>query len=250
MKPWTEAEILALKQRFPVEPVDVLAESLNRAPHSVRCKANQMGIRKTQHRNKNHPRAHQWTDADDAELRRLWLDVRDRVKGHTAVWAARQIGVTVQQAIGRASVLGLRKGRLKEPCWSDEELDLLSQWLHLPPPAIRHRLQRRGFHRTESAIVVQRWRKLGGLAMATGGYSATQLGELLGTNARTISRWIEKKWLPATPRGNTTNAFGGPGDRWIITPADVRKFIINHPIYINNQVNIMWLIELLAGKPA
>ena len=86
--------------------------------------------------------------------------------------------------------------------------------------------------------------------MATGSYSATQLAKLLGTCPRPVLGWIEKKWLDATPRGNTTNTFGGPGDRWMITPAAVRRFIIRNPIHVTSRVNLVWLIELLSGKTA
>ncbi len=248
IKPWTEPELTVLKQYYIAEPTAALASRLNRSVRCVRSKANLLGVRKAPDKNQTHPRAHRWTEAEDELLRKLWLDVGNRVKGHTSRWAAHKLGVTVQQARNRAAVLGLRRCRIKEAYWSDAELELLDQWLHLSPPLIRARLKKKGFHRTESAIVVQRWRRFGGLAMATGGYSATQLAELLGTSPRPILGWIEKKWLAATPRGDTLNETGGPGDRWIITPSAVRKFIVENPIQVTSRVNLVWMIDLLAGK--
>ncbi len=248
MIPWTEKELTVLKQCYAAEPTAALASRLNRSVQCVRSKANLLGVRKAPDKNQMHPRAHRWTEAEDELLRKLWLDVGNRVKGHTSGWAARKLGVTKQQVRNRAAILGLRRLRIKEACWSDAELELLGNWLHLSPPLIRQRLKRKGFSRTESAIVVQRWRRFGGLALATGGYSATQLAELLGTSPRPILGWIEKKWLIATPRGDTLNATGGPGDRWIITPSAVRKFIVENPIQVTSRVNLVWMIDLLAGK--
>lgn len=248
MKPWTESELTALKHCYVTVPTAELASRLGHSAHCIRSKANLLGLRKAPEKNQKHPRAHQWTEAEDEALRRMWLDVGARISGHNAAWAARQLGVTVAQARTRAAVLGLRRCRLKEACWSDAELELLDQWLHLPPPLIRQRLQRKGFRRTESAIVVQRYRRFGGLAMATGGYSATQLATMLGTSTRPVLGWIEKRWLAATPRGVTLNETGGPGDRWTITPAAIRRFIVDNPIHITSRVNLVWLIDLLGGK--
>lgn len=248
MKPWTEAELIALKQSYPAESIDTLVALFNRPVRAIRNKAYLLGITKTPDRNKNHPKVHRWTEAEDAIVRRWWPDVSARVKGRNSAWLAQKLGLSQAQVRQRASILGLRRLRIKEPVWSDQELELLDQWLHLPPHLIRARLNRRGFHRTEAAICVQRTRRFGGIAMATGGYSATQVARLLGVTPKPVLGWIKQGLLSATPRGISQNESEGPGDRWTITPSALRVFIIDNPIYVTNQVNLIWLIELISRK--
>jgi len=211
-----------------------------------------MGVRKqeaatiTKYRN---PKAHCWTEREDAEIKKWWPVITHREqRGKNSAWLAQQLGVSREQVRDRAAALGMRPFRQKEPPWTDEELDLLDQFLHLTPKNIRHRLARRGYHRTEAAITVQRFRKLGGLMNATGGYSANQLASFLGITTTPVIGWIKKGWLKATPRGDSIADHGGPGDRWNITPKAIRAFIFDHATLINpRNINFVWLIDLLRG---
>jgi hypothetical protein len=72
---------------------------------------------------------------------------------------------------------------------------------------------------------------------------------MMGVSTPVVLRWIDKKWLLATPRGESVNASGGPGDRWIITPASVRKFIGDNAALISSvKVNFVWLVDLLLNR--
>ena len=173
MKIWTEPELYAMKQRYPIESTAVLAVDFGTDAGAVRHKAFTMGLKKVEaqdgqkYRNR---KARNWTESEDDLIREWWPVISNREqRGKNSDWLARKLGVSPVQVRSRASALGMRVLRQKEPPWSDEEIELLDQWLHLTPVNIRTRLARRGFHRSEAAITVQRFRKLGGLANATGG---------------------------------------------------------------------------------
>lgn len=253
MKIWTHVEMDALRQRYPVEATSVLAEEFEVTPRQVAMKAFALGVLKpfdpSKPRRGANTMAHSWTADEDAQIRRWWPEIVRRT-GKNATWLATQLGVSRMQVRHRAMVLGLSQCRQKETRWSERELELLDRWLHLHPEAIAKRLQRLGFPRSAGAIAVQRLRRYGGLAMATGGYSANQLAALLGVTVTPVLGWIHKGWLKATPRGETRAANGGPGDRWTITPDDVRRFVINNASMIGPQPNLVWLIDLLTNAQA
>jgi len=249
MKIWTADEIETLKARYPHEPNAALARALGVTERMVRGKAHRLALAKTTRpgapaRGINQ-RAHVWTEEQDAHLRRWWPEVNARVPGRTAAWLAATLGVSRASVQFRASVLGLRTRRFKEQLWSDDELELLDQWLHLPPPTIRKRLAARGFKRTEAAILCQRQRRFGGLQRATGAYSAHQLAEMMGVAPSVVQRWIHKGWLKAAIRGDAKNAAGGPADRWMITPRAVKSFLLDNPTLIQPRgINFVWLMDL------
>lgn len=252
MKIWTLPEIEALRQRYPVDSTAVLAVDFGVTPKQVRCKAFTMGLKKQyaidalKYRNR---KARDWTDAEDAEVRKWWPIIRCREQeGKNAEWLANKLGVSLVQVRTRAAALGLRTLRQKEHPWSENELELLDQNVHLTPREVRHRLARAGYQRSEAAITVQRYRVLGGLANATTGYSAHQLADFLGISATPVIGWIKKGWLKATPRGDSVADHGGPGDRWNITPKAVRDFLFENAALINPRgINFVWLMDLLRG---
>lgn len=250
MKIWTMEELTALKERYPVEPNSELAKEFQVAVKQLRGKAHHIGLTKAGPVKRNHI-AKVWTEAEDEELRKGWADVTRRVKGHNADWLAHKLRVSTPQLRHRASVLNLRQCQQKTALWSDEEIELLDRYLHQTPRRIRYHLERKGFHRTESAIIVQRYRKLGGLALASGSYSCTQLAECLGVSPTKVMRWIRLEWLKATPRGDSLNQWGGPGDRWMISPKAVRTFITDHPELIAPfSGSLVWLVDLLTNRKA
>lgn len=255
MKIWTESEIALLRERYPIDATHHLATALNATPEQVRVKAHALGVLKSLSRQGptvgRNSRAKNWTEAEDDLIRRWWPVIASRREpGKNSEWLARQlVQTTVQQVRHRASVLGLRRMRTKEPPWSDAEIELLDQWLHLPLHSIRDRLKRRGYRRSEGAIAVQRYRRFGGMLQATGAYSAHQLAQLLGVSAIPVNGWIRKGWLKATPRGDTVAEHGGPGDRWLITPKAVREFLFDNAALINPRgINFIWLMDLLRNE--
>lgn len=235
-----------------MESTAVLAAEFGVEPRQLRLKALCIGVHKLEgceagkYRNR---RARDWTEQEDAIIREWWPVIRHREqRGKNSAWLAQRLGVSVVQVRTRASTLGLRKLRQKKPPWSDDELEVLDTYLHLPPKEIRRQLAKRGHRRSEAAITVQRYRVLGGLANATGGYSAHQLAGFLGVTTAPVIGWIKKGWLKATPRGDTIAEHGGPGDRWVITPKAVRDFLFENAALINARgIDFVWLMDLLRG---
>lgn len=144
--------------------------------------------------------------------------------------------------------MGLRRLRLHEPCWTETENELLMDMAHLSTNWIQEKLKKKGFHRTETAITVQR-KRLGALVHGNSeAYSAHALANLLGVSPTPVKRWIRLGWLKATPRTESRNDSGGPGDRWLIFPRHVREFILKYTAHVDpSGADKFWLVDLLAG---
>ena len=192
-----------------------------------------------------------WTELEDAEIRRWWPIIRRHEKGKTALWLAEKLNVSVCQVRGRAAKLGLRRGNKKGKPWSERELDILDKNAMLSLKTIAVKLRRAGFDRTETGIAVMRSRRNIRVSDNIDAYSANGLSQLLGVSNTVVMKWIRKGWLKATPRGESENAFGGPGDRYLIFPHHVREFIIDHAVLIDlNHADTVWLVDLLTNTLA
>jgi hypothetical protein len=126
---------------------------------------------------------------------------------------------------------------------------MLMEYAHLSTPALRARFKRAGFIRTEGALLSRRSRIAGPLWDSTGAYSAQGLARLMGCSHTAVSGWIRRGWLKATPRTDAVDTrTGGPADRWLIYPRDVRVLICQYTAHINiNRADKFWLVDLLAG---
>ncbi|MDR5761937.1 hypothetical protein [Caballeronia sp. LZ035] len=115
-KLWTTVEVAALREAWPTDaPMESMAARFGRSNEAVRSKARelQLGLRP----DANRP----WTEADDAELRRLWAE-----KGSLKSHLHRLPGRSWRAALERAKRLGLtaRGGNLKNVSfsWVDVEV--------------------------------------------------------------------------------------------------------------------------------
>lgn len=246
MKIYTAEEVAAIRARYPAEGAQKLAQEMGRPPSSIISKAFSMGISHQPARRNS--LASKWTEAMDQILRREWPLLFRRRHGKNVAQLAKRLGLTKNQVSYRAAHLGLRRARVKEPVWSEEEVEILNQYHHLTPRIIGKRLRIAGYSRTDSAITIQRNRRLLAVNDGVNAYSAQGLSRLLGIETNTILRWIHRGMLKATPRGDSLNESGGPGDRWIITPKNTRAFIIANVALIDLALaDRFWLIDLLAG---
>ncbi len=251
MKPYTESEIQLIKDRYIADGARKIAEQIGRGVRNVRSKAWQMGIRKADKcANKL---AHCWTGEEDARLRRDWpLIVSRREPGKNATWLAKQMRLSVQQLRSRAATLGLRKTRIKDACWSEDEVELLHSLSHLSTPSVVRHFRKAGFTRSPGAIGVQRSRRDALVCNSSEAYSAHSLSRLMGVSSPLVLRWISRGWLKADPRTPALDCnHGGVGDRWLINPADVREFIYRHISHIDiTTVDKFWFVDLLYAEKA
>lgn len=246
MRCYTAEEIEAIRSRYPTEGARQLAKDLDRHPRNVSSKAAMLGVCCQAARRNG--RSAEWTEEMDRTLRREWPLLFRRQGGKTVAQLASRWGLTKNQVYYRAAHLGLRRMKIKEPCWSEEELEILNQCHHLTPQIIKKRLQKAGYARTQTAIVVQRNRRHYAVTDGVNAYSAHGLARLMGVECNSILRWINRGLLKAVPRGDSMNTSGGPGDRWIIAPKSARAFIVANVALIDLALaDRYWLIDLLAG---
>lgn len=179
MNPYTSDEIAVIQERFLIDGGDVVAAELDRKIGSVRTKAWQLGIRR--HSKPRSRRVKEWTAEDDALIRSEWPFIVSRhKKGRNAAWLAAKLGVSVPQLRSRVIGLGLRRARIKDPPWSDEEIEALHDLSHLSVRAIYKRFRKRGFKRTENAIAVARSKHGALVTESDGAYTAHSLSRLMG----------------------------------------------------------------------
>lgn len=250
IKPYQPHEIEIIKARYLEEGAGPIAKLLDRDQKSVRVKAYSMGLVR-QGAKATRPRR-EWTDAEDLMIRKYYPEISGRKKGaKNMAWLARQIGVGDYQIRNRVYHLGLVKPRMRALEWSEKELEILEKYSYLSMGALKQRLKRAGFaSRSEAAISVARSRYQFLVTENTESYSATSLSRLLGVSDAPVRNWIKKGWLKAKPRSDVpASEKGGVGDRFIIRPNDVRKFIVSHIAHINlATVDRFWFVDLLAGS--
>lgn len=246
--PYTAAEIDIIRARYPSEGAAPLVHALGRDRRSIVAKALALGLRCELARSVPHPDI-DWTPEQDGLLRAEWPDVTRHIPGKTAKNLAARLGVTIYQARMRAAQLGLKIQVLKMPNWSEEEDTLLIENSHLSLSALRARLKKMGCPRSESAIAVRRTLITSGVVDSTGAYSGHALARMMGCSSIAVRNWIQRGWLKATPRTDAIDPrTGGPGDRWLIYPDDVRRMIVQYTAHINlHRADKFWLVDLLAN---
>lgn len=148
----------------------------------------------------------------------------------------------------RATALGVKTPRFKEPDWLPEEIAFILTRGHLDPDALRAAMGKRGWKRTATAIVVK-LKRVGATREDPDYYTANGLSRLFGVDSSTVSGWCERGLLKATHRGTSRLPQQG-GDHWWIHRNDVRSFIIEQaPIIDIRKVDKIWFILTLASVP-
>lgn len=158
---------------------------------------------------------------------------------------ARRLGRPRWWVSKRAVKLGLVPPRRKEPTWSAREVELLSEHAHKSAAALRAILKRNGFSRTVTAVMV-RLKREGFDRTDPHRLTARQLGEVMGVDGKTVTRWIDKGWLRAKHRGTDRVAAQG-GDQWWIHRRDVARFVVDNVAMVDiRKVEKFWFVDLLA----
>lgn len=160
----------------------------------------------------------------------------------------RRLGLPGWVCIRRGRDLGL--SRTKEKPWTQVELDLLETHIHKAADVIARTFRRNGFHRTATAIHLQRKRKFGGIKQNLAFYTANQVALLLGVDRHKVGLWIRSAALCAERRGTERTEQQG-GDMWMIYPASLKRFLVLHPLEFDlRKVDQLWFMDLVAGGAA
>lgn len=148
----------------------------------------------------------------------------------------------------RATELGIT--RIKEPRWTDVEVELLAIHAWKNPDLIRRIFLKRGYTRSSNSIWLKIKRRLGGRRMNRPFYTANELSELLGVDRHAVGRWIAEGRL-SSKRGGTNRVEKQGGDMYFIRPRDVRAFVAANPKDIDlRKVDQHWFIDLLTNSKA
>lgn len=242
-KEWTTGEIARLSKTYPVGGIEAARAAVpGRSDMAIRQQAYRLGLQS--------PHAPE-DPARLARLARLDADIRSTYEkglkwGDIKRICERQ-GVSRALVYARVRELGLPPVQIKGKAWSDEELALLEETAHLAVHTAHKRFARAGFRRSPHAIQVKRSRRDMCIRTAKedrGLRTTSDLAELLGVSDQTIRTWV-REGLRAELRGTSQ------GGHYLVKEADLRRWIIDHPLRIN-LVRIPyaahpWFITMLAG---
>lgn len=239
-RPWTEGERTRIRQAWPTTGVADLAREFGRSSASVGNEARRMGLpaKRCTHR-------FETTKTLDAAIRAAY----GNPKRGACKAVAKQYGVTVPWVKVRAGQLGLNRSvsRYNAP-WTPEEDAIIEQW-HDQGGAklVANRLKQRGFIRSSHAVL-NRVVALGLSWRNREIYNASELGELMGVDHKTISGWIKWGYLKARRENPTGISSVDEPWYWMIKHQDARNFLIHHVSrYRMASIDRYWLVATLAG---
>lgn len=239
---WTGREEKLLRQHYPQGGVPACLEVLpGRSASAIYNRAGQLGLRRPGADGRVVPRQ-RWHASPpiDAVIRRTYQSVPS--KGDIAA-CAKAVGRPRWWVSKRARELGLVVPRFKAPAWTDAETELVRELAHKQPASIQRSLKHRGYHRSETAILVK-LKRLGADRTDPNAMNANQLAECLGVDRKTVGRWIEQGWLKATRRQHSDR-----DDYWRIKRKDVRRFIIENTAQVDlRKVDRFWFVDLLTER--
>lgn len=158
---------------------------------------------------------------------------------------ARRLGMPRWAVQKRAREIEAYEIKIKEPKWSEKEIQVLERVAHTQPEAIRRHLKKHGFNRSTTGIILKRKRLR--LLKNLEGYSATNLAGCFGVDVKTITRWINLGYLKAKRRGTARTEKQG-GDQWWVKEKSIKSFIVENIGLIDiRKVDKFWFVDLLIG---
>ena len=242
---WTSREVRILHENYPTGGAPACKPLLpNRTIGGIHQRARIEGLSAP-----NRPKGRQtWTTTDAIDQMILRVYQRGIKRGDVPRLSA-MAGRPRWWVKKRAGELGVASQRVAPVEWSKEELSLLEDNHHKNPTAIRSMLDRRGYKRSTTAIVVK-MKRMGLSGVDEDHFTARGLADVMGVESHTVLRWIETYGLKAKrvgPRGEPDKN----GLRWWIKRQNVRRFIIENTALIDLRkiVDKEWFIELLASRP-
>jgi hypothetical protein len=141
---------------------------------------------------------------------------------------------------------GLIAKQRKEPDWTEKEITILRRSAHLCAETIQGKLNRQGFHRTVTGIILKRKRMR--LLRNLSGMSANSLSLCLGVDSHFVIRAIKGNRLRVTMRKTKRKKTQG-GDIYYIKDRDIKKYILSHLNEIDiRKVDKYWFVDLLINR--
>lgn len=241
---WTAREVKVLHDAYPQGGVMAAAALLpGRTVGSIYQRATKEGLRSPrQHK----PFRERWSTSAhiDEAIRRAYQGKPYR--GMLKDLAARVMRPEAWVR-DRAVRLGVVLPRFKEAPWTAREIELVRERATQDLSTIRLALKREGFARTKTAIVVKLKRlHLSRLDEDDDRLSARDLAALMGVDAKTVTLWIGRGLLKASEKPGQAREDGRPLE-WRITPAAVRRFIIDNVAVVDlRKVDKFWFVDLVA----
>jgi hypothetical protein len=240
---WTTREVEIVGQRYPIGGVDAcLADLPNRTRSGVFQQAAKMGLRAP---GVSEVPRKVWSTSEqiDAEIRRVYTSTP---KNKDVANLAAAMGRPRWWVSKRALTLGLTSPRFKAPEWTAEELEIVEDNASKHLTTIRKILKKSGYTRTEAAIKLQIKRKHIEHT-DTDHLTARGLAAIMGIDAKTITRWIEREGLPAKRRGTARVEVQG-GDMWHIHRRTFRLWLKDHAQCVDlRKVDKYAFFDLIFG---
>ena len=184
------------------------------------------------------------SDFDETlKVERAQLDARKRGAVNAL---AERLGVPRWWLSQRARKLGLTQPHRKEPSWTAAEDAMMAKVPLHNPDRCAEIFREHGFKRSPTAIVV-RAKRIGLSRRFNEGFSARQAAKILGVDDKTLTASCISGELKATKRADNRLPQQG-GSRWIIDPADLRRFVIEKLERIDfRKVDKFELVHLLTA---
>lgn len=240
---WTDEEKAIIREWYPQGGLKPCADRLpERTWKAIHAQAHLLGIRAPNQPSKR--QSYKSTEFIDAAIRQYYQGephfngVNDLAKriNRPGWWISK-----------RAMHLGLVSPRFKEPAWTEQEVELLGQHHWKNPHLISRIFKNHGFKRSATAIQVKRKRH-GYRVEDSGLYTGGRLADLMGVNNKTVINWIQKGYLKASRQGTARTELQG-GDHYLITPKQVRAFIIDYTAHVDiRKCEKYWLVDLLTNS--
>lgn len=244
---WTGREEKLIREHYPTGGINACLEHLpGRTASSIYNRAGVMGLRGPRVQHDFHRQ--RWSSNE--QIDRIITEVYSRApKKNDIAKLAATIGRPRWWVSKRARTLGIVMPRFKAPPWTEPELEIIATFAHRSGKAIRAQLNKRGFIRSETAIIVQLKRRGHGTGKNADfdHYTAQGLSKLFGVDRSTVKGWIVKGWLKAQRRGTARTEQQG-GDEYWIHRRDVRAFVIENVSVVDlRKVEKFWFVELLVS---
>lgn len=245
---WSEAEVDVVRRNYIAKgAMFCLAMLPNRTRQGVYQTALKLGLRKNGAAAPK--RKIEASPEMDARIREAWAAMTGVKKGEVSTLAD-QLNVPRWWLSKRALLLGLTIPRMaKEPPWSAAEMALLHKTPLHDPDKASEIFRANGFHRTPAALMVKA-KRLGISRRYKEALSAQACSKILGVDAKTFTKWIDKGLISAGRRPTARLPQQG-GDWHTITRAVLRQFIIDNVERIDfRKVDKFALVEILTAPAA